>query len=52
MLVGEDKFLVVAFVMAIIFVGLAVYLFVLDKKLGKLEKKQQEMLSSGKEKNI
>jgi CcmD family protein len=45
MLIGEDKFLVVALVMAIIFIGIAVYLIVLDRKLGKIEKRQQELLS-------
>ncbi|HLO92393.1 MAG TPA: CcmD family protein [Lentimicrobium sp.] len=45
MLIGEDKFLVVAMVMAIIFIGIAVYLFFLDKKLGKIEKRQQELIN-------
>lgn len=45
MLIGEDKFLVVALVMAIIFTGIAVYLIILDRKLGKIEKKQQELIS-------
>lgn len=42
---GEDKFLVVVIVMGIIFTGLAVYLFLLDRKIGRLEKKQDELLS-------
>lgn len=42
---GEDKFLVVVIVMGIIFTGLAVYLFLLDRKLNKLEKKQNELLA-------
>lgn len=50
-MIGDDKFLVVAIVMTIIFVGLGVYLFLLDKKLGKIEKKQQEITSAVNEKN-
>lgn len=50
-MVGEDKFAVVVIVMSIIFVGLAVYLFLLDRKLTKLEKKQQELISGRKEVN-
>lgn len=49
MLIGDDKFLVVAMVMAIIFTGIAVYLFILDKKLSKIEKRQQEILAEKKE---
>lgn len=49
MLIGEDKFLVVAMVMAVIFTGIAVYLFVLDRKLTRIEKKQQELISSKKD---
>lgn len=46
---GEDKFLVVVIVMGIIFTGLAVYLFLLDRKLGKIEKKQNELLAKKQE---
>jgi len=45
-MIGEDKFMVVAIVMAIIFTGLAVYLFLLDRKLSKIEKKQKELIDS------
>mgnify|MGYP000922274396 CR=1 FL=1 len=48
-MIGEDKFLVVALVMAIIFSGLAVYLYLLDRKLSKIEKKQQELLANKQE---
>ncbi len=48
-MIGDDKFLVVAIVMTIIFVGLGIYLFLLDRKLGKIEKKQQELTSTVKE---
>lgn len=49
MLIGEDKFLVVAMVMAVIFTGIAIYLFVLDRKLTRIEKKQQELISAKKD---
>ncbi len=48
-MVGEDKFLVVALVMAIIFSGLAVYLYLLDRKLGKIEEKQKELYANKQE---
>lgn len=48
-MIGDDKFLVVALVMAIIFSGLAVYLYLLDRKLSKIEKKQQELLANKQE---
>lgn len=38
-MIGEDKFIVVLIVMAIIFCGLAVYLFLIDRKLSRIEKK-------------
>ncbi|MCB9014509.1 MAG: CcmD family protein [Lentimicrobiaceae bacterium] len=41
-MIGEDKYMVVAIVMAIIFAGLGVYLLLLDKKLSKMEKKQAD----------
>ncbi len=40
---GDDKFLIVAIVMAIIFIGLAVYLVILDIKLSKIERRQREL---------
>ncbi|HOI86510.1 MAG TPA: CcmD family protein [Lentimicrobium sp.] len=46
----SDKFFVVAIVMAIIFTGLAVYLFLLDRKLSRIEKKQSEMMEELKRK--
>lgn len=41
-MIGDDKYMVVAIVMAIIFAGLGVYLLLLDKKLSKMEKKQAD----------
>lgn len=40
---GDNKFFVVLIVMAIVFIGLGVYLFMLDRKLTRIEKKQQEI---------
>jgi CcmD family protein len=48
-MIGEDKFAVVVIVMSIIFVGLAVYLFLIDKKLSKIEKQQRELTSDKSE---
>lgn len=45
---GEDKYLVVAIVMVIIFAGLAVYLFMLDRKLTRMEKKQSDFFEANK----
>ncbi|MHC1776151.1 MAG: CcmD family protein [Lentimicrobium sp.] len=42
-MVGEDKYLVVAIVMAIIFSGLGIYLYLLDRKISRIEQKQNEM---------
>lgn len=42
---GDDKMFVVIMVMFIIFLGLGVYLYILDRKLTKIEKKQQELSS-------
>lgn len=42
-MIGQDKFMVVAIIMAIIFVGFAVYMFLIDRKLSRIEKKQQEL---------
>ncbi len=44
-MIGDDKMFVVIMVMFIIFLGLGVYLFILDRKLSKIEKKQQELSS-------
>ena len=44
-MIGEDKLIVVIMVMAIIFIGLGIYLFVLDRKLTRIEKKQEEFKS-------
>jgi len=35
-MIGDDKYMVVAIVMAIIFAGLGVYLLLLDKKLSRM----------------
>lgn len=40
---GDDKMFVVIIVMFIVFLGLGAYLFILDRKLTKIEKKQQEI---------
>ncbi len=48
-MIGEDKFIVVAIVMAIIFTGLAVYLFLLDRKLSRIEKRQKEIIANKQE---
>jgi hypothetical protein len=42
-MVGEDKYLVVAMVMAIIFTGFGIYLYLLDRKISKIEQKQNSM---------
>lgn len=44
-MIGDDKMFVVIIVMFIIFFGLGVYLYILDRKLTKIEKKQQELSS-------
>ena len=44
-MIGDDKMFVVIMVMFIIFLGLGIYLFILDRKLTKIEKKQQEITS-------
>lgn len=42
-MMGDDKMFVVIMVMFIIFLGLGIYLFILDRKLTKIEKRQQEI---------
>lgn len=42
-MIGEDKYLVVAMVMAVIFIGFGIYLFLIDRKISRIEKKQNEM---------
>ncbi len=42
-MIGDDKLFVVILVMFIIFLGLGVYLFALDRKLTRIEKKQKEI---------
>ena len=42
-MMGDDKMFVVIIVMFIIFLGLGIYLFILDRKLTKIEKRQQEI---------
>ncbi len=42
-MIGDDKFFVVIIVMSIIFAGLGFYLFTIDRKLSKIEKKQKEL---------
>jgi CcmD family protein len=41
-MIGDDKYFVVAMVMAIIFTGLGIYLFLIDRKLSRIEKKHEE----------
>lgn len=48
MIIGEDKFLVVVMVISVIFIGLAVYLLLLDRKLSRIEKKQAEIICQQK----
>jgi len=45
-MIGEDKYFVVAVVMAIIFAGLAVYLIILDRKISGMEKKQNDFIKA------
>jgi CcmD family protein len=40
---GDDKLFVVIIVMSIIFLGFGFYLFTIDRKLSKIEKKQREL---------
>lgn len=42
-MMGDDKLFVVILVMFVIFLGLGVYLYMLDRKLTKIENKQQEI---------
>lgn len=44
-MMDDNKMFVVIMVMFIIFLGLGIYLFMLDRKLSKIEKKQQELSS-------
>lgn len=48
-MIGEDKFIVVLFVMAIIFIGLAVYLYSIDRKLSRIEKKITDLKNTDKQ---
>lgn len=41
-MIGDDKYFVVAMVMAIIFTGLGIYLYLIDRKLSRIEKKNEE----------
>lgn len=43
---GSDKFFVVVIVMSIIFAGLGTYLFLIDRKLSRIEKKLKEFRGS------
>ncbi len=47
-MIGEDKYLVVAMVMAIIFIGFGIYLYLIDRKISRIEKKQKEMYDKTK----
>lgn len=47
-MIGDDKYMVVAIVMAIIFTGIALYLFILDRKLTRMEKKQSDFFNENK----
>lgn len=40
--VGDDKILVVAGVLSVIFVGLGVYLFSIDRKITRIEKQRKD----------
>jgi CcmD family protein len=42
-MIGDDKLFVVILVMFMIFLGLGVYLYMLDRKLTRIEKKQEEI---------
>jgi|APHig6443717817_1056837.scaffolds.fasta_scaffold219177_3 hypothetical protein len=42
-MIGDDKYLVVAMVMAIIFSGFGIYLYLLDRKISRIEQKQNEL---------
>lgn len=42
-MIGDDKLIVVILVMFIIFLGLGVYLYMLDRKLTRIEQKQKEI---------
>lgn len=39
---GDDKILVVAGVLSVIFVGLGVYLFSIDRKISRIEKQRKD----------
>ncbi|GAP45199.1 hypothetical protein TBC1_121020 [Lentimicrobium saccharophilum] len=43
---GSDKSFVVVIVMSIIFAGLGTYLFLIDRKLSRMEKKLKEFRES------
>ena len=45
---NENKYLIVALVMGIIFVGLGIYLYILDRKISRIEQKQDEMKNANK----
>lgn len=40
-LAGNQKFVAVIVVLSIIFIGIATYLFILDKKISRMEKKDK-----------
>jgi len=47
-MVGEDKYLVVAMVMGIIFIGLGIYLYLIDRKISRIEQKHDELAGLNK----
>lgn len=45
---NDNKYLIVALVMGIIFVGLGIYLYILDRKISRIEQKQDEQKTANK----
>jgi DNA modification methylase len=45
---NDNKYLIVALVMGIIFAGLGIYLYLLDRKISRIEQKQDEMKNANK----
>ncbi len=50
-MISNDKLFVVIMVMAIVFAGLGTYLFLIDRKLSRIEKKHKELGLSEKNQN-
>lgn len=51
-MISNDKLFVVIMVMAIVFAGLGTYLFLIDRKLSRIEKKHKEWFVREKSKLI